>query len=231
MNDTRRDGLKWLRKQRLIKEYRWISLALLVALGSASSAHAFDTLDNNTTRWNPGGNANPTYSIGRLSPNLPEVGQVNAIEAAFAAWSNVNGVNLRFSPRNNDGDITINFLNNWPREFGRYAAGVTVTSRFRGRIRGAEVSFNEQNFSWSLEGNAVDSDVQSVATHEFGHAIGFGHSFYRQATMYWTGTDIAMRRLSPDDERGARFLYGNGAGGGLMCDTCTSRDDCAPRNP
>ena len=183
-----------------------MGFALLAALSFASSAHAFDTLDNNKK---PGGvragNANPTYSIGRLSPNLPEVGQINAIEAAFAAWSNVNGVNLRFSPRNNDGDITINFLNNWPREFGRYAAGVTVTSRFRGRIRSAEVSFNEQNFSWSLKRMLSTQMFNPSPRTNLGMRLA-GHSFYRQATMYWTGTDIEMRRLSPDDERGARFL-------------------------
>ncbi|MEE2789621.1 MAG: matrixin family metalloprotease [Myxococcota bacterium] len=203
-----------------------VAICLLVQL-FAWTSHGFDTLDIVKSRWSPNGVAEPSYSIGRLSPNLPEIDQVNAINASFAAWANVPGANLRFRPENNGGEITLDFRAAWPREFGQYAAGVTITNRRNGRIFAAQISFNEQNFTWAIDGNAIDTDLQSVATHEIGHAIGFGHSFYRDATMYWTGIDVDMRVLAEDDQRAARYLYGNRTRLGLMCDTCTSNNECA----
>ena len=71
------------------------------------------------------------------------------------------------------------------------------------------------------------SDIQGVATHEIGHAIGFGHSFYFESTMYWSGGDARLRTLAPDDQRGIRFLYGPADNqAGRMCDTCLTNDDC-----
>ena len=109
----------------------------------------------------------------------------------------------------NGGDITVDFRARWPAEFGRYAAGITQTSSRRGRIVRAEISLNEEHFEWSTNPGVGESDVQGVVTHEVGHAIGLGHSFYRDATMYWTGGDVVLRTLSADDERGTRYLYGD----------------------
>jgi uncharacterized protein (TIGR03382 family) len=63
--------------------------------------------------------------------------------------------------------------------------------------------------------------------HEIGHGIGLGHSRERAAVMYWSGGGADLRELDPDDVRGVTFLYGNGAGQGLLCDTCLSNADCA----
>lgn len=53
-------------------------------------------------------------------------------------------------------------------------------------------------------------DLQGVATHEIGHALGLGHSNTGGATMYpsISGTGTNQRSLSADDIAGIQAIYG-----------------------
>lgn len=52
-------------------------------------------------------------------------------------------------------------------------------------------------------------DLQGVATHEYGHALGLGHSDAPAATMFATTMDgKGWRSLHPDDVAGIQALYG-----------------------
>ena len=53
-------------------------------------------------------------------------------------------------------------------------------------------------------------DLQSVATHEFGHAVGMGHSSVGGSTMWPSigGGSTAQRDLGPDDIAGVQAIYG-----------------------
>ena len=58
-------------------------------------------------------------------------------------------------------------------------------------------------------GNAMD--IQGIACHEYGHALGLGHSNSNSATMYPSanGDGVPGRSISSDDIAGVQFVYGS----------------------
>lgn len=72
----------------------------------------------------------------------------------------------------------------------------------------------DPRWDWTT-GAPISFDVQSVATHEFGHALGLGHSEHGSAVMYATYPQGANKQqLTQDDIDGAVAIYGTGSGGG-----------------
>ncbi len=74
----------------------------------------------------------------------------------------------------------------------------------------ADIMFNPtQPFSTATPTPTGDFDVQSVATHEIGHALGLDHSGIAAAVMYPFGdTGLSQSRtLAVDDSAGIAFLY------------------------
>jgi Matrixin len=57
---------------------------------------------------------------------------------------------------------------------------------------------------------STNKDLQGVATHELGHALGLGHSSDAQATMLGAllGNGIQNRSIESDDRAGLQALYG-----------------------
>jgi len=79
-------------------------------------------------------------------------------------------------------------------------------------VTDADVVFNpHENFSTATPSPAGDFDVQSVGTHEFGHALGLDHSGLGHAIMFPFGDagEGQQRNLAVDDVAGMAFLYPN----------------------
>mgnify|MGYP002628516306 CR=1 FL=1 len=53
-------------------------------------------------------------------------------------------------------------------------------------------------------------DLQGVACHEYGHALGLGHSTTGSATMYpsVSGSGVVQRSIATDDQNGVQAIYG-----------------------
>lgn len=66
--------------------------------------------------------------------------------------------------------------------------------------------------TWDVTPVGGQFDIQGVATHEFGHALGLDHSATSAATMFATtgpgSNSISRRSLEQDDIDGCLFIYG-----------------------
>lgn len=68
-----------------------------------------------------------------------------------------------------------------------------------------------EGWTWSDgpgSGNGID--IQGVATHEYGHALGLGHSNVSGATMFpsISGSGTGARTIAADDRAGVQCIYG-----------------------
>ena len=88
------------------------------------------------------------------------------------------------------------------------AGGVLATTEFG--PGGWRIRLNDQ-FVWDDgPGNPLPgaNDVQGILTHEYGHALGLGHSVVAGATMSTGVGQVAARSIEPDDVAGLQFVYG-----------------------
>jgi hypothetical protein len=66
-----------------------------------------------------------------------------------------------------------------------------------------------------IPSTAGHKDVQGIATHELGHALGLDHSNVPDATMLGSviGNGVLMRSIAADDQGGVQALYGAASAG------------------
>lgn len=66
---------------------------------------------------------------------------------------------------------------------------------------------------WAIDPTPTQFDIQGVACHEFGHALGMDHSGVAGATMYPSVSAgvTANRSIDPDDIAGYQAMYGSGS--------------------
>jgi len=87
---------------------------------------------------------------------------------------------------------------------------VTITTTSPAVVFDADIAFNPHvQFSTSTPPLSNAIDLLSVATHEFGHALGLDHSGIAHAVMFPAGDtgESQQRTLSADDLIGISFLY------------------------
>ncbi|MBK7124960.1 MAG: matrixin family metalloprotease [Dehalococcoidia bacterium] len=66
----------------------------------------------------------------------------------------------------------------------------------------------DPEWNWTT-GNPIQVDLQSVALHEFGHALGLNHSAQSEAVMYPSYTNGTNKRTpQADDVAGLQAIYG-----------------------
>lgn len=81
---------------------------------------------------------------------------------------------------------------------------------FRTRYYGCWLWVDGPEGDWQGSGGWLD--LQGIATHEFGHALGLGHSADPTATMFATTSDgKSHRTLESDDIVGIQSIYGTRA--------------------
>lgn len=139
------------------------------------------------------------------------MGYLDAIKAAFAAWSEV--ANIIFTqvedngvPFNAFGTVAEIRLGGHAMDggFGTLAHGYYPPAN--GATAAGDIHFDIAE-TWKLDFGGPGFDIFQVATHEIGHAIGLAHSTTPGSLMnpYYTET---FRGLRADDIAGAQYLYG-----------------------
>ncbi|MGC6507986.1 MAG: matrixin family metalloprotease [Myxococcota bacterium] len=106
----------------------------------------------------------------------------------------------------------ISFVDTWvdPPEL---LALTYVFSGEDGEIKHFDMHINSHFYTWSLDGANGTHDLQNMLAHEFGHALGLGHSEEIEATMAPTAPpgETSKRDLHNDDIQGFVYLYGGQA--------------------
>ena len=159
---------------------------------------------------------------------LGPTASTNAINAAFAAWTNVPTANLVMQSAgtatatpNGFCDGTSKIVFNDPFNevtdpsgcggilaIGGYCAG-GATKTFKGtsfrEVVEGDIIFNN---GWTGCSFWNQTNVAEVATHEIGHTIGLAHSTDSSATMYsFAHFDGRGAGLTDDDRAGVSYLY------------------------
>jgi len=74
-----------------------------------------------------------------------------------------------------------------------------------------DMIFDDVDFDWAVDGSDDAMDLQNIATHELGHAVGLGdlYNTCTEATMYGYSDygETTKRSLEPGDIAGLQALY------------------------
>jgi hypothetical protein len=163
------------------------------------------TWASNTASWAYNGAGAPAGISGTAG---------GAIIAGASAWGS-SGTNFHFTGGGASGNSTgacggggrdgFNTIG-WVQQSGNILA--VTCSHYTGN---SAVEFDmEFSPSWGWTTSiSPNVDLQSVATHEFGHALGLGHSAQSSAVMYYAYSSGSLKRsLTADDIQGETALYG-----------------------
>lgn len=147
--------------------------------------------------------------------SMEDDADTSAVYQAFAAWSTQSCSNFNFVDgglRASDPGTSANFIrfahsgSGWP-----VPGAIAYTARLSsgGTITSADIFVNDFSLQWSTSGDLQAFDLQSVITHELGHALGLNHSADPRTTMYFAGQrgNTFFRSLSEDDIKGLCYLY------------------------
>jgi hypothetical protein len=155
------------------------------------------------------------YSINTTNLDLPEAAVEPAVRVGADVWaaqSNAS-ISLQYTGRSsqtttgNDGLNLVVFRN----ASNGSAIATTYWWSSGGRIIDADIVFWDAGFRFFSGSTGCSGGfyIEDIAAHEFGHAIGLGHSSTTGATMYPSVSSCngGNRTLDADDIAGVRFLY------------------------
>jgi predicted Zn-dependent protease len=156
----------------------------------------------------------PSNLFSTLNSDFPSTAAwQQAFEQAAAIWEQAANINLTLVSDNGApegtsgyqqgdprfGDIRIAMI---PEGYG-YLATTNNPPPLNGGTDAGDIFFNS-NYNWS---SSNGYDLETVAIHELGHALGLGESTVQGSVMYgyYNGVDTT---LSSDDIAGLRSIYG-----------------------
>lgn len=155
------------------------------------------------------------YYINTTNFDLLPAAIAPAVRAGADAWPLQSGASFRFefaglTPRSTVTDDGVNLV-----VFRNASSGSAIATTYwwssGNRIVDADIVFwgGAFRFFAGSTGCANGFYIEDIAAHEFGHALGLGHSASSAATMYYATApcNSGNRLLDADDIAGVRALY------------------------
>ncbi|MBI4615900.1 MAG: matrixin family metalloprotease [Planctomycetes bacterium] len=155
-----------------------------------------------------------------MNPNGAPAGFSSSCQAGAATWGSLAQVAFSFNYQGSTSIATYTSGDGvhavyWQADgSGMSASTLAVTwSWYSGSTAvHFDMIFNGTH-NWSANPASNQFDIQTVALHEFGHALGLGHSNVAGAVMYPSvGAGVVKRSPTADDISGAAAQYPSGTG-------------------
>jgi matrix metalloproteinase-20 (enamelysin) len=162
--------------------------------------------------WAPG----PVlYRVNTTNLDLPDAVIPPALTAGADAWTTQTNASFHFQYAGTSTVTTNTYDGMNVVMFRNASSGSAIATTYwwssGSRIVDADIVFWDGGFRFftGSTGCANGFYIEDIAAHEFGHALGLGHSTVAGATMYPSVSSCATgnRMLDPDDITGVEALY------------------------
>jgi hypothetical protein len=191
------------------KQLSWLVVMLAAGAILPSRLGAYAT---NGATWSP---VPVPYYINTTNLDLPGVAAESAMQAGANVWANQSGASVGFTYMGSSTQTTTGFDQLNLVVFRNASSGSAIATTYwwssGSHIIDADIVFWDAAFLFfsGSTGCAGGFYIEDIAAHEFGHAIGMGHTDITGATMYPSVSTCSQgnRTLEADDIAGARFLY------------------------
>lgn len=191
------------------RQVTWLVTMLVVGSILPSRLGAYTA---NGVTW---GQVPVPYFINPTNLDLPGPAAESAMQAGANVWANQSGASVAFTYAGTSAQTTTGFDQVNLVVFRNASSGSAIATTYwwsnGTNIIDADIVFWDAAFLFfsGSTGCAGGFYIEDIAAHEFGHAIGLGHSTITGATMYPSVSTCNQgnRTLEADDIAGARSLY------------------------
>ena len=179
-----------------------------------------------TTNGHTWGTNQVVYYVNPSNLYVSDSAAISAIQTAAAAWHDQSGANIQlvYGGTTTGNSLT---LNNKNEVFFRNDSDGYIGETYwwydgTGHLVDADIVLHEAYTYFAGSGCSYGIYIEDVTIHEFGHALGLGHSEFANTTMESAMPgycDTSQETLEADDISGIRSLYpptassGGGNGG------------------